>query len=109
MGTSDDQAPLSATTKDGRIIGLDADLAGLMAEAMGVKLQLKGMPFPELLSALQEGKIDMILSGMTISSKRNLKAAFVSPYFTSGKGILTKIEKIASSEEAADINRQDFS
>lgn len=107
VGTSGDQPPLTAKTRGENVIGLDADLAQLMAAAMGVTLKFKVMPFPDLLPALEEGKLDMILSGMTITPKRNLKVAFVGPYYISGKGILAKAEKIASSEDAADINRPD--
>jgi len=46
----------------------------------------------------------MILSGMTIIPERNLKVAFVGPYFISGKAFLTKIETIASATDAAEID-----
>ncbi|MDX1815067.1 MAG: transporter substrate-binding domain-containing protein, partial [Thermodesulfobacteriota bacterium] len=70
VGTSGDQPPLNATTRDGKIIGLEADISSLMASAMGVKLTLSKMPFAQLLPALHEGKIDLILSGMTITPQR---------------------------------------
>ncbi|MGD8664498.1 MAG: transporter substrate-binding domain-containing protein, partial [Desulfobacterales bacterium] len=49
-------------------------------------------------------KIDMILSNMSITPGRNLKVAFVGPYFTSGKAFLTKRKTIAAADEAADID-----
>jgi polar amino acid transport system substrate-binding protein len=42
----------------------------------------------------------MILSGMTITPKRNQKVAFVGPYYVSGKGILAVAEKYAALQEA---------
>jgi polar amino acid transport system substrate-binding protein len=57
-----------------------------------------------LLPALQAGEVDMVLSGMTITPKRNLKVAFVGPYFISGKAFLTKIKTIALAKEAVDVN-----
>ena len=108
LGTSGDQPPLTARTKDGKIIGFDADFSRSMASAMGVKLQTKVMPFPELLPALEEGKVDMIMSGMTMTPERNLKVAFVGPYYISGKGILTKIETVASLQDPAEIDRPDL-
>ena len=41
---------------------------------------------------------------MTITSNRNLKVAFVGPYFISGKAFLTKIETIANATEATQVN-----
>jgi len=108
VGTSGDQPPLTVKTKEGNIIGLDVDLAKIMADAMGVKLRLETMPFPELLPALQAGKIDMILSGMTITAQRNLRVAYVGPYYISGKGILARSQTIASYQDAAPINNPAF-
>jgi len=53
--------------------------------------------------------VDMILSGMTMTPKRNLKVAFVGPYFISGKGILTKTEHIAALQSATGLNKAEFS
>jgi len=93
VGTSGNQLPFSVTTKEGDIMGLDADLATLMAAAMGVKVKFNTMPFSELLPALKAGKVDVVLSGMTITPERNLKVAFVGPYFISGKSIIIPFEK----------------
>ena len=49
----------------------------------------------------------MVLSGMTITGKRNLNVAFVGPYFTTGKAFLTKTETIAAATEASEINSPD--
>lgn len=107
VGTAGSMPPLNMTTKDGEIIGLEPDMAQLIAAGMGVKLRLETMPFSELLPSLEEGKIDMILSGMTISSKRNLKVAFVGPYFKSGKAFLTKKKTIAAADDTTEINSPD--
>ena len=107
VGTSGDQPPLTAKTKDGKIIGLDADLSMIMAEAMEVRLRFETMAFPELLPALKAGRVDMVLSGMTITPKRNLKVAYVGPYYISGKGILTKSATLAALQDTSEINEAD--
>jgi polar amino acid transport system substrate-binding protein len=94
VGISGDQPPLNATAKDGKIIGLDADIAQAIAMSMSVKIRFAKMPFAELLPALQAGKVDMIVSGMTMTPDRNLKVAFIGPYLISGKGILTKFKSL---------------
>ena len=90
VGMTGNMPPLNMTSKEGELMGYEVDLARAMAKSMGVKAQLKTMPFAELLPALEAGKIDMIISNMTITPGRNMKVAFVGPYFVSGKAFLTK-------------------
>jgi polar amino acid transport system substrate-binding protein len=104
VGMAGNMPPLNMTTKEGELIGYEVDLAKAMAAAMGVRAKLAVIPFAELLPALQSGKIDLILSNMTITPGRNLKVAFVGPYFTSGKAFLTKIKTISMAEEPGDID-----
>lgn len=100
VGTSGTQPPMSATNKKGELIGMDVDLSRAMADAMGVKLKFVPMPFAELLPALEAGKVDMVLSGMTTTAERNKKVAFVGPYVVTGKGILAVAERFAALKEA---------
>jgi polar amino acid transport system substrate-binding protein len=108
VGMSGDMPPLNMTTKEGKVIGLDADLAALVADAMGVKLNVQKMEFAGLLPALEAGRIDMIISNMTMTPDRNLKVAFVGPYFTSGKGLLTKRSTLAEVKKMEDLNNPAF-
>ena len=104
VGTAGSMPPLNMTTKDGEVVGIEPDLARYIASAMGVELRIETMAFADLLPALEAGKVDMVLSNMTITPKRNLSAAFVGPYYVSGKAFLTKKETIALAREAEDVN-----
>ena len=104
VGTSGNQPPLNATTKDGTIIGFDADLAAAFAKAMGVKLTMVPIQFSELLPALVRGDVDMVMSGLTMTPQRNLQVAFVGPYLVSGMSILAKERTRQKLRTAADID-----
>ena len=108
VGTTGTQPPLNATTKEGKIIGLDADIAKQIAINMGVKVRFETMPFAKLLPALHADKVDMILSSMTMTPKRNLKVAFIGPYYISGKGMLTKTQTIATLQAAEKLDDPQF-
>jgi len=95
---------MNMTTRDGEVIGLEPDIANQMAAAMGVKATFKTMPFADLLPALEAGKVDMVLSSMTITGKRNMKVAFVGPYFISGKTFLTTEKWAAAAKEPEEVN-----
>lgn len=94
VGISGDQPPLNATTKEGKVIGLDADIAGALASSLKLKVRFARLPFAELLPALQAGKVDMVISNMTMTPERNTRVAFVGPYHVSGKGVLLKLKNL---------------
>jgi len=108
VGITGSQPPLNATTKDGKLIGLEPDLARLMAASMGVEVKFVKKPFNKLLPALESGMVDIIMSSMTMTAKRNLNVAFVGPYYVSGKGILTKYEHIGKLQQSEGLNSQNF-
>ena len=103
LGTSANM-PSMSEKRDGKVVGFDIDLARLMASGMGVKLEIKTLPFNGLLSALESGDVDVVISNMTINPERNLRVAFVGPYMTSGKCVITREDTLAKAEAADDLN-----
>lgn len=108
VGTSGTQPPLTVKSKSGELIGMDMDMATMMSRAMGVKSKKVQMPFKDLLPALKAGKIDMIISGMTMVPKRNMGVIFVGPYHISGKGVLTKQINVQLMQDPNNINKSSF-
>ena len=95
IGMTGNQPPFTMKAKSGELIGYEVDLATALAKNMGVKLKLVEMPFSDLLGALKAGKIDAVMSGMTMTPERNLEVLFAGPYIISGKSILTKSKLIS--------------
>ncbi|MEH6590364.1 MAG: transporter substrate-binding domain-containing protein [Halioglobus sp.] len=108
VGMSGDQPPFNAVSKAGSPMGFDVDLAKALANAMSVKLELKAMPFGELMGALENDEIDMVISGMEITPQRTEQASFVGPYMMSGKSILTKNSVLANAKGSDDFNRDNL-
>jgi len=104
IGMTGNQPPYSMKSKNGTLMGYEVDLAQILAENMGVKLTMVEMPFSELMPALQNGKVDVVMSGMTITPERNLNALFAGPYTLSGKSILTKSKVLAEISDAEEAN-----
>lgn len=93
---SGEQPPLTMTGRDGQLFGLEVALARVLAKAMGVEATLVRMPFNQLLDGLVAGDLELVMSGMTITPARSQRVHFVGPYYTSGKTVLTKSEKLAA-------------
>ncbi len=80
--------PFEMTDKTGKFIGFDIDMARELANAMGVKLVEVNTDFDGIIPSLLNGKIDVIISAMTITQKRNLSIGFSDPYIEIGQSVL---------------------
>lgn len=105
IGMSGAQAPLNAKSRSGEMIGLEVDLAKFLGDSLGVEVQFVTRPFPELLTSLRKSEVDIVMSGMAMTAERSLEAVFVGPYMMSGKSILTKSQKLASTLGTSELNR----
>jgi polar amino acid transport system substrate-binding protein len=102
VGMTGNQPPYTMVAKTGELIGYEVDLANILADYMQVELKLVKMPFAKLLPALESGKVDIVMSGMSITAKRSASALFASPYLFTGKSVLLKqynLEKLDTPEE----------
>ncbi|MEM9313046.1 MAG: transporter substrate-binding domain-containing protein [Pseudomonadota bacterium] len=99
IGVSGDQPPMNMLNRQGQLMGFDVDLGTALANAMRAKVEFSQMPFGTLVEALEDGKVDLVISGMAITAERSRSASFVGPYMMSGKSILARraaLDKIAS-------------
>ena len=106
IGMTGGQPPFNVHNRDGDLIGMEVDLANLLAGAMDVELQIVEKPFDELLPALEKGDVDLVMSQVTATLERNRRVAFVGPYYVSGKSLLTKSSTLAAIKETDEIDRQ---
>ncbi len=108
IGLTGNQPPFNMKSKAGELMGFEVDLAGALASGMGVKLTTVTMPFSELLPALEAGKIDAIMSGMTVTSERSVKTLFAGPYSISGKSILAKSSILSKMKGIKEANNETY-
>ena len=77
------------------IVGLEADLARELAKDLGKELRFVEYKWEDLIPALMANKIDIIMSGMSITRLREVRIAFTIPYFKSGLTALIRREDAA--------------
>ena len=90
MGTNASFPPYEFTDNDGKIVGIDAEIAAAVAEKMGYELEIKDMEFDSLLTAVQNGSIDFALAGMTVTDERKQEVNFSDTYATGVQVIIVK-------------------
>ena len=104
VGTSADYPPYEwHLVQDGedKIIGFDIDIAQVIADELGVELEVLDMEFDGLIPALSTGKIDMIIAGMNPTVERKQSVDFSDIYYTQKDALVIK------SEDAEDFRSED--
>lgn len=69
----------------GELQGIEVDFARLLAERIGRDIAFEVLPFPELIGALEAGKIDIVMAGMSVTDERAERVAFSEPYMVIGQ------------------------
>lgn len=64
------------------IVGIDAVIAGLIADQLGMKLDIQDMDFDAIIPAVVSGKVDMGMAGMTVTDERLESVSFSESYAT---------------------------
>ncbi len=73
-----------------KITGIDAEIAGAIAEKLGLKLEISDMDFDSIVAAVQSGKADVGLAGMTVTDDRKINFDFSTSYATGVQVIIVK-------------------
>lgn len=105
LGTPGDFPPFSVIADQGDLIGFDISLVRELAKSMGVNLRIVRIPFSELEANLKDGKVDIIMSGLSVTPRRNMEIAFVGPYGNSGQAFIGRKEVTDSIADPLDLNR----
>lgn len=72
------------------VVGFDVDLAREIAKSMGKELRVEDMSFDGLLPALDAGRVDMVIAGMSMTPERAKNVLFSDAYYTASQRIIVK-------------------
>ena len=81
--------PMEFEANDGKIIGLDVDLARAIAKELKVDVEFIVMPWDGILAGLQSNRYDVIMSSMNITPERSQQVNFVQ-YMSMGQVFVVK-------------------
>ena len=76
--------------EDGKIVGIDAEIAAAIAEKLGMELKIEDMEFKAIIPAVTEGKVDFGMAGMTVTEERLQSVNFSETYATGIQAIIVK-------------------
>ncbi len=90
MSTNAAFPPYEMTTDDGGFEGIDVEIAGAIAEKLGLELQVDDMDFDAALLAVQNGKSDIVMAGVTVTDDRKAVMDFSDSYSTGVQVVIVK-------------------
>lgn len=100
--------PWAMLDRNGQLIGFEIDVAKQLAEDMGVSVEFVPTAWDGIIPALIAGRFDVIISGMSITTQRNLTVNFTEPYAYSGVRIAANRSLEGKISELADFNSPDI-
>ena len=90
MSTNAAFPPYEMTTDDGGFAGIDIEIAGAIAQKLGLELEILDMDFDAALLAVNEGKSDIVMAGVTVNEDRKLVMDFTNTYAVGKQVIIVK-------------------
>lgn len=77
--------------KDGdNFAGIDVEIAGKIAEKLGMTLEIKDVEFGSIVGGVQTGKFDIGMAGMTVTEERKESVNFTDSYTTTKQVVIVK-------------------
>lgn len=93
FGTNAEFPPFEYVTSKGTIgefDGIDIAIAQKIAEDQGKEAKINNMEFDSLLLALDNGQVDAVIAGMTVTDERKQAYDFSTPYYTATQVMIVK-------------------
>ena len=102
MSTNAEFPPYEMTTDDGGFAGIDIEIAEAIAEKLGLELVIDDMDFNAALLAVQQGKSDMVMAGVTVDPDRLKVMDFSNSYATGVQVIIVKEDSNVTADTLGD-------
>ena len=80
--------PFEMLDSSGQPAGVSVDMAHAMGQYLNRPVRIENIPFDGLIPSLKTGKIDVIISSMTVTEDRKKSIDFTDPYLNMGLAIL---------------------
>ena len=81
VGSSATYRPFAYESPSKEIVGYDIDIIKAVAQKAGLQIKIVNTPWTGIFAALNNGDVDLIISGVTINEKRKQSYDFTAPYF----------------------------
>ncbi len=74
----------------GEIVGFDVDMMNAVCDVLGMELEIENMEFDSIIAAVDSGKADVGVAGLTVTEDRLKNVSFTQGYTTSKQVIIVR-------------------
>lgn len=93
VGMSADYPPLHFS-EEGKLHGIEVDNVRTVSEILSRPMIIEVMPFGDLIPALEQGRIDVIMSGLSVTAERSQRLQFTDAYLRVGQMAIMHKSKV---------------
>ena len=97
VGSSATYRPFAYENPAKEIVGYDVDIIKAVAQKAGLQIKVVNTPWTGIFAALNNGDVDLVISGVTINDKRKQSYDFTMPYFEARQLIAVHKDSMAKS------------
>lgn len=90
VGVEGTYPPITYHDEEGNLTGFDIEVAQAIGEKLGVEVEFVEAEWDSLLAAIDSGRIDTVINAVSITSERQKKYDFTSPYVSLYRNIIVK-------------------
>lgn len=99
MATNAAFPPYEFKADDGSFAGIDVEIAGKIAEKLGMELKIHDVEFGSIVGGVQSGKYDMGMAGMTVTDERLESVNFTDSYANGVQSVIVPADSAYTSFE----------
>jgi Na+/H+-dicarboxylate symporter/ABC-type amino acid transport substrate-binding protein len=101
------QAPYSHFNARGELVGFDVEMAHALARELGAPLEFAPVPRDQLVEVLEAGRVDVVMAGILVTTRRAARVTFSSPYLDETLAFVVPDHRRAEFMDASAVRARD--
>jgi len=107
VGFVPSQAPYSHFNTKGELVGFDVEMAHALGRELDAPVEFAPVPRDQLVEVLEAGRVDVVMAGILVTTRRAARAVFSAPYLDETLAFLVPDHRRAEFSDAAGVRARD--
>jgi ABC-type amino acid transport substrate-binding protein len=107
VGFAPTQPPFSYFNARGELVGFDVEMAHALGRELDARVEFAPVPRDQILDVVEAGRVDVVMSGIVVTTRRAVRTAFSAPYLDETLAFLVPDHRRAEFSDAATVRAID--